>query len=236
MTGGTSVQSMLDAFLELVLPARCGGCDALGELFCVRCRAATRKLEEPLCPRCGAELESARRRDCGCRARLRHLARIRSYGVYDGPLERALHRFKYRGRRSLAQPLALLLAERLAVDGLAGEAISWVPLCARRLRQRGYNQAELIARALAGLTSLPLLERGLKRLRETPTQVGLDRPRRLINVADAFGYQGRPIGGRSILLLDDVATTGATLDACAAALKAAGSGPVFGFTVARATL
>lgn len=227
---------MLALVLDLLLPARCGGCDALGVLFCDRCRRATRKLEEPLCPRCGAEVESARRRDCGCRARLKHLARIRSYAAYDGPLERALHRFKYRRRRALAEPLALLLAERLAVDGVAGEAITWVPLGARRRRQRGYNQAELLSRALARLTGLPLLDGELKRVRETPPQVGLDRARRLTNVASAFAYSGASIGGRSLLLLDDVATTGATLDACAAALKAAGSGPVFGFTLARAQL
>lgn len=227
---------MLAAAIELLLPARCGGCDALGVLFCDRCRVATRKLEEPLCPRCGAEVESLRRRDCGCARRLRSLARIRSYATYDGPLERAVHRFKYRGRRALAKPLAQLLAERLAVDGLPAEAITWVPLGARRRRERGYNQAELLARGLAGLIGLPALPGQLRRVRETPPQVGLDRPRRLNNVAGAFAYRGGPLNGRLVLLVDDVATTGATLDACAAALKAAGSGAVFGFTVARAQL
>jgi ComF family protein len=227
---------VLAAALELLLPARCGGCDAIGDLFCGRCRSASRELQEPLCPRCGAEVESVRRRDCGCGRRLRHLARIRSCAAYEGSLERALHRFKYRGRRALAGPLALLLAERLAVDGLAGEAIAWVPLGAARRRARGYNQAELLARALAGLTGVPSLPGSLLRLRETPPQVGLDRPRRLLNVGGAFGYRGDPLAGRSVLLVDDVATTGATLDACAAALRAAGSGPVFGFTIARAQL
>ena len=191
-------------------------------------------MEEPVCRRCGAEVEHARA-SCGCRDRLRRLTRLRSAAAYEGPLEKALHRFKYEGRRPLAQPLALLLAERLAVDGLAAELITWVPLHPRRLRRRGYNQAELLGRELAGLTGLPTLP-GLARIRDTPPQVGLDRLRRQGNVAGAFTWEGKELARRSLLLVDDVATTGATLEACAGALKAAGAGAVIGFTVARVKL
>jgi ComF family protein len=225
---------MLDALLDLVLPPRCGGCGRLGSLYCERCRLRTRLLEEPICLRCGAEVEHARS-SCSCRGRIRRLTRLRSAAAYEGPLEKALHHFKYDGRRPLAAPLALLLAERLAVEGLAAEAVTWVPLHARRRRRRGYNQAELLGRELARLCRLPPLS-GLVRLRDTPPQVGLDRLRRQSNVAGAFGWVGVELERRSLLLVDDVATTGATLDACAGALKAAGAGAVIGFTVARVKL
>lgn len=225
---------MLDRLVDFVLPARCGGCDRLGSLFCDTCRALTRRLDGAICLRCGAATES-RRRDCGCRSRLLHVARIRSAAVHEGPVERAIHRFKYRGRRGLARPLAVLLAERLAVEGLPAEAIAWVPLHPRRRRQRGYDQAWLLAAELAQLTGLPLLEGVLERSRRTPPQVGLDRLQRRTNVAGAFTCRRTNSAG-PVLLIDDVATTGATLDAAAAALKAAGISPVFGFTVARATV
>ena len=133
---------MLETVLDLLLPPRCGGCGRLGSLYCDGCRRRTRRLEEPICGRCGAE------------ARIRRLTRLRSAAAYEGPLEKALHRFKYEGRRPLARPLALLLAERLAVDGIAAEAITWVPLHQRRRGHRGYNQAELLGRELARLCGL----------------------------------------------------------------------------------
>jgi ComF family protein len=225
---------VLDGVFDLLLPPRCGGCGGLGSLYCEGCRRRTRRLAEPICGRCGAEVEHVRS-SCGCRARIRRLTRLRSAAAYEGPLEKALHRFKYEGRRPLAKPLALLLAERLAVDGIAAEAVTWVPLHARRRRHRGYNQAELLGRELARLCGLPTVD-GLVRLRDTPPQVGLDRLRRQANVADAFGWEGKELTRRALLVIDDVATTGATLEACAGALKAAGAGAVIGFTVARVKL
>ena len=208
---------MFGQLLDLLLPPRCGGCGALGALYCEACRGAIRRLEEP------------------DRARFKRLSRLRSAALYEGPLEKALHRFKYEGRRPLAGPLALLIAERLAVEGLAAEAIAWVPLHPRRQRSRGYNQSELLARELARLTRLPLRP-GLQRTRDTPPQVGLDRLRRAANVVRAFRWVGPPLAGGPLLLVDDVATTGATLDACATALREAGAGAVTGFTVARVKL
>ena len=222
------------ALLDLLLPPRCGGCGRLGSLLCPGCLARVRRLQEPLCRRCGVEVEAAGR-DCGCRRRLRNLVRLRSAAAYEGPLEKALHRFKYEGRRPLAAPLALLLAERLAVEGLAAAAVAWVPLHPARRRRRGYNQAELLARELARLCSLPPLP-GLERTRDTPPQVGLDRLRRLANVEGAFRWKGEDLRRTPLLVVDDVATTGATLEGCAAALRAAGAGPVIGLTVARVKL
>ena len=217
------------ALLDLLLPPRCGSCRALGSWLCAPCRVKIRRLEEPLCPRCGAEGESRR---CPCLSRLRHLSRLRAVAAYEGPLERAIHRFKYEGWRALARPLARLLDDRLAVDGLPAGLLTPVPLHPSRRRRRGYNQSELIARELSRSLRLPLAT-GLQRLRDTPPQVGLDRLRRRENVEAAFRWQGSLLGGQPILLVDDVATTGATLEACATALKAAGSGSVTGIVLAR---
>lgn len=177
-------------------------------------------------------MESARK-ECGCRSRLKALSRLRSAAAYEGPLEIALQRFKYQGWRRLAGPLALLVAERLVVEGLSAPWAIAVPLHHSRQRQRGFNQSELLARELRRRLDLSKPAGELVRTRPTPSQVGHDRRCRLDNVRDAFEWRGPPLGASSILLIDDVATTGATLEACAAALRAGGSGPVMGVSVAR---
>jgi competence protein ComFC len=216
----------------MLLPPRCGGCHEVGSWLCSRCRARIRRLAEPLCRRCGAEVESARS-ECGCRHRLKALSRLRSAAAYEGPLEIALQKFKYSGWRRLAEPLALLMAERLVVEGLAARWAVAVPLHSSRQRQRGFNQSELLAEELRKRLALVPPPGNLVRTRATPPQVGHDRRWRLDNVRDAFEWRGPPLGARSILLIDDVATTGATLEACAAALRAGGSGSVMGVSVAR---
>jgi ComF family protein len=221
--------------LDWLLPPRCGSCRALGSWLCDRCRARIRFLEEPLCLICGREVEFAGAQ-CGCRHRLRALWRARSAAAYDGPLEEAIHRFKYEGWRALAPALAGLCVDHLASDFPPGAALVPVPLHPRRRRARGYNQSELLAAELRRWLG-PGTPRGrLARVRDTPPQVGLDRLRRQANVDDAFVWKGPPLAGEPVVLVDDVTTTGATLEACAAALRAGGSGHVLGLTVARVVL
>jgi ComF family protein len=181
------------------------------------------------------ELEFARK-SCGCQARLKALSRLRSAVVYEGPIELAVKRFKYDGWRRLAGPLALLLAERLVVEGLASPWVVSVPLHPSRQRHRGFNQAELLARELRRRLALGKPPGALVRTRPTAPQVGHDRLWRLENVRGAFAWRGADLAGRSVLIVDDVATTGATIEACAVALKASGSGSVTGATVARVIL
>src|SRR5262245_60667121 len=226
---------------DWLLPPRCGSCRAVGAWLCSRCLARVRALQEPLCRRCGRELAFAGD-SCGCRHRLRALARARSAAEYRGPLELAIHRFKYEGWRALAPALACLAADRLAGEVPAGALLVAVPLHRRRQRQRGYNQSELLAVQLRRRLRLAGSGDGdrpagrLLRLRGPAPPVGLDRVRRRANVAGAFAWQGAPLGGRAVLVVDDVTTTGATLEACAGALRAAGSGPVVGLTIARVVL
>jgi len=207
----------------------------VGTWLCEECRARIRRLEEPLCRRCGAEVPSPRS-DCGCRARLPALTRLRSAVAYEGPVEKAIHRFKYEGWRRLSKPLSRLLAERLVIEGVAARWVISVPLHRDRIKQRGFNQSELLAADLRRLLTLDAPVGELVRTRSTPPQVGKDRRTRFDNVKDAFAWRGPPLRGDPILLVDDVATTGATLNACATALNEAGSGPVTGVSIARVTV
>jgi ComF family protein len=153
---------------------------------------------------------------------------------FEGPLQHALHRLKYKRDIILADSLAGLLCAGREWYSLPGDTVIPVPLSAQRLRERGYNQAGLLARGFAELAGLTFLPRGLERRRETRSQVGLSADERRSNVAGAFTAQARRIGGRSVLLIDDVCTTGATLMACAEALHSAGARQVWGLTLGRA--
>ena len=223
---------MFDTLLDLLLPARCGACGRLGAWLCPTCRDRCRRLEEPLCPRCGVELPFVKA-SCGCRSRLHALRRLRAAAAFEGPLELAVHRLKYEGWRPVARPLAALIADRVAVEGLAAAMLVAVPLHPARQRARGFNQADLIAADLRRRLRLEEAPGRLRRVRDTPSQVGLDRVHRAANVLNAFVWEGQDLGGAAVAVVDDVATTGATLEACAAALRRAGAGPVTGLAVGR---
>jgi ComF family protein len=165
-----------------------------------------------------------------CRRRRSSVDRARAIGAYDGALRAIVHALKYDGRRSLAGRLAGLMRDRGA-DILAGA--TWVvpvPLHPSRRRERGFNQAADLAQALG----LPVCH-ALRRVRATPTQTGLPSARRHKNVRDAFAATGAApaLAGAIVVLVDDVCTTGATLDACALVLKTLGVAEVRALTAAR---
>lgn len=155
-------------------------------------------------------------------------------GEFQGPLRKALHRLKYRNDSLLGAALAPGLAIFVSSLDHEAEAVVPVPLARRRLRQRGYNQIELVARPLAENMNLPYQPQSVARTRETRSQVSLGRQDRWANVQGAFLADEASVAGKRILLVDDVATTGSTVDACAAALRQAGAISVFAVTLARA--
>lgn len=158
---------------------------------------------------------------------------IRSPFRFEGAIRQAIHQLKYRNVRVLARPLAGLLSEYFALNPLPAEVLVPVPLHRKRLRERGYNQSRLLADELGKLVALPVADDWLVRQLDTGSQArtsSVDERRR--NVAGAFAVDGR-VRGKQILLIDDVSTSGSTLDACAAALKASGAASVWGLVVAR---
>jgi ComF family protein len=149
-------------------------------------------------------------------------------------MRQAIHQLKYKSLRALAGTLAELLSEYLATDPIPGEVLVPVPLHTKRLRERGYNQSTLLARETGKLTSLPVVGDCLIRERHALPQARTSNvEERRANVAGAFTCCDRRLQGKQVLLIDDVSTSGATLDACAVALKAAGAASVWGLVLAR---
>ncbi len=149
-------------------------------------------------------------------------------------MQQAIYQLKYRNIRALAQPMAKLLQDYLLAYPVPGEVLAPVPLHRKRLRERGYNQSHLLTRELGKLVNLPVVDDCLTRLRHTPPQARTSTvTERRSNVADAFTCRDDGLRDKQVLLIDDVSTSGATLDACAAALKAAGATSVWGLVLAR---
>ena len=160
--------------------------------------------------------------------------KVRSYAIYKGPLVRALLQLKYRSNRLLAFTMSQWLVELLSQETWQVDLVVPVPLGRDRLRQRGYNQAGLIASALAEFQHLQYSDRALQRIRETRSQVGLDAMARMRTVQGAFLADSAIVEGKRVIVVDDLYTTGATLSSCAQALLEAGAVEVYGLTVGRA--
>jgi ComF family protein len=186
----------------------------------------------PFCPRCGRPQASGI--VCAsCWQRPTEIDGIRSPFRFDEVIRKAIHELKYRNLRAISPRLAELLADYLEKNPLPGDALVGVPLHPRRLRERGYNQSDLVAEELGKHIGLPVIEDCLVRVREAQPQVrAADVEERRRNVADAFVCSDESVSGKRIILIDDVCTSGATLESCAAALKNKGATSVWGLTLA----
>ncbi len=205
----------------------------MGSFYCPACRASVSFVLPPVCPLCGRPQNSPGL--CkGCSERPLHIDGIRSVAVFDGALRRAIHGLKYNYAHSLAAPLGGMLVAFWHTSPLPAEVIVPVPLHPRRRRERGYNQAALLALRLGEGVGLPVLTDALRRVRNTRSQTRLNARQRRQNVAGAFACAGEGVRGQRVLLVDDVCTTGATLEACSIALKEGGARSVWALTLARA--
>ena len=196
-----------DTALDLLLAPRCAGCGAAGSWLCLLCR----DLCEPV-----------------------RQGRVTAAGTYGGALREAIHRFKYGGERALANELGALVATCVASDLATGTALDVVVpavLHPDRARSRGYDQARLLAAVVAERTALPL-RIPLRRIRLALPQITLDRAARAENLRGAYVAEAGALSGARVALVDDVATTGATLAAATGALRAAGARGVRCYVVA----
>ena len=246
----SALRHATDALLSVVLAPRCAVCDGvldepLSGPVCSACWSRVHFITPPVCDRCGDPLPAWRdisqqtSRCPRCRRAALHVDRGRTIGEYDGALRAIIHALKYQKRRSLARRLAALMRDRGAEVLHGADWIVPVPLHPRRRRHRGFNQAEDLARHLG----LPV-RAWLVRRHHTRPQVELPASQRHRNVRHAFEVKRRRwshpfdggdlrLSGRCVVLVDDVSTTGATLEACARVLKQAGVREVRALTAAR---
>lgn len=239
------MREILTGIADLVFPPRCVTCDTLRERhgplpLCPSCQEKIRYIRSPLCLRCGLPFPAASGEDhlCGdCITTEKPFAVARAVGEYGETLLTAIHRFKYQGRTGIGKVLGGMMADFASGiwDMTVFDRIVPVPLHRRRLRERGFNQAVILAREISKRFGIPLDLTSLRRGAFTPPQVGLGREERSANVRGAFSARHpERITGRRILLVDDVYTTGSTLAECARVLIRAEAESVAVLTLARA--
>ena len=221
-------------FIDFVFPPRCAGCGLIGERFCPVCSHQVHLMEGNICEKCGEPLSYLQHNTQNCVEHLKSLKWIRSFSYYQPPLSLAIQKLKYHRDIGIAEVLAKYLVELYNKNEMDIDMIIPVPLSQKRLHERGYNQSFLLALPFSMMINKPLSKQSLRRNKETRSQVGLDRHERFVNVSEAFTAQSSEVSGKNILLIDDVSTTGSTLEACASALKMAGAKDIVGLTLARA--
>jgi ComF family protein len=237
--------NLLRRALDVLFPASCAYCHGpvAGSRiprFCSQCWSELSPVPGPVCPSCGRpfgspeSLSHSPEHEClSCRNRPPFFDQALAAGLFEGPLREAIHLYKYRPVRSLGEPLAAWMMAQVRMT-VRLDLVMPVPLHRTRLRHRGFNQSLVLAHGISERFSMPLLYDNLARLRSTRPQVELSGQERAENVKGAFGLV-RPseVRDKSVLLIDDVYTTGATMNECAKVLKEAGAASVTVFTLAR---
>ncbi len=219
--------------LDLLFPRRCVGCGREGAFICPPCQISMPRIMPPFCPKCGRPQTSGLLcPDCvGWQA---DIDGIRSPFRFEGVIRQAVYQLKYRNLRAIVPTVVRLMADYLATAPVPGDILVPVPLHRKRLRERGYNQSGLIAGELGRVINLPVSGDGLERqLNTSPQARTATVDERRSNVTGAFICRQDGLRDKRIILIDDVATSGVTLDACAGALKEAGAATVWGLTLAR---
>jgi competence protein ComFC len=219
--------------IDWLYPPTCPGCQKSGDRWCVACQNAAIRLGAEICPLCGDQSRAAN--ICArCSVSRPAFAGLRSWGVHTGPLREAIHQLKYQRNIGLGECLAVHLVQTFLETGWQADLVCPVPLSTSRLHERGYNQAAELARPFSLALRIAYRPKLVTRIRDTRPQVGLNAQERQQNTRDAFRADPQIVQGRSVLMIDDVATTGATLSSCAEAVLNAGARQVFGLTLARA--
>jgi ComF family protein len=218
--------------LDLLFPPWCIGCGREGSYICDSCRQQLPVIVPPFCPRCGRPLTQGE--SCpGCIGEQSAIDGIRAPFLFNGVIRRAVHELKYRNLRAITPLLAGFLSDYLQENPMPGDVLVPVPVHRKRERERGYNQTSLLCHELSRRSRLPVTDDCLvKRTYTSPQARASSEADRLANVAGAFACIGARLCGKRVILVDDVSTSGATLNACAGTLKAAGAAAVWGLVLA----
>ena len=227
------IEKLKGIALDLLFPQRCVGCGKEGNLVCASCLHSLPRIMPPICPKCGKPQTSGIL--CpGCTGWQTEIDGIRAPFRFDGVIREAVHQLKYNNLRALVIPLVGFLLDYMEANPVPGQVLVPVPLHPKRLKERGYNQSSLLAYRLGKLIDLPVIDNCLVRTKfVTPQARASTVAERRENVADAFLCRDRRLQNRDVILIDDVSTSGATLNACARALKAFGARSVWGLVLAR---
>lgn len=221
--------------IDLIFPSHCAGCDTLGYRWCPQCAESVQPIEVIVCEQCGEPLaHTLDGETCHCKGFLSHIDQIRSYSIYEPPLSLAIHQLKYQNNLGVAESLANYLVKLYNSINIRMDLVIPIPLNKKRQIDRGYNQSLLLARPFSYQVSIKMKPDALTRINNTQSQVGLTRDQRAQNVRDAFRADPQLVKNKNIILIDDVSTTGSTMDACAKALKKEGANYIVGLTLARA--
>lgn len=214
----TALRTLTTNLIEIAFPPRCAMCGLRGCWVCEECLALTPLFEEPRCPVCSLPFVRGR---CDCRELPDRIDQLWVAAPFDGWVRAAIHSYKFSGETARAPHFASLLA--VACQAMGADAVlAPVPMHAKRKRQRGYDQTLILAREVSRLSSQPVFT-GLRKGRNTPQQVGLSKAERSLNLLDAFELAPGTASPESVILIDDVTTTGATLTECAVALRTNGA-------------
>jgi ComF family protein len=222
--------------INFFFPSRCPSCcqetDTIAcAPFCADCWEGIESYSGPSCAICSTPFASAHATTCAsCRTEPPFFTHAETFGLYEGVLAMAINRLKFHGIRRLARPLGQLLASCAAPPA---DVVVCVPLSLRSLRERGFNQAHHLAKCVSETTGIPLVADGLVKDRDTHPQIGLSARQRRTNLKGAFTAV-KHFAGLRVVLVDDVMTTGATLNECARVLVKAGAQEVFVLALARA--
>jgi len=240
-----NTEQTIIGFADIIFPPRCSICGTLldgnrATSFCRACRSGMTRIEPPLCSCCGTPFEGPHAGDhlCGeCLSGVQHMSVARAFGKYDGTLMAAIHLFKYRGKSAVGHALGKLMANHIYKDLNIKNytVIIPVPLHPKRLRERGFNQSLILARHLGRKYAIPVDFMTLKRRKHTDPQILLKRNQRMSNVRGAFEVTVQDnIAGQRIILVDDVYTTGSTVQECCRTLIRHDAQDVAVITLARA--
>ncbi len=218
-----------DRLLDFFFPRYCLGCGREGDYLCAVCRDKLPFQAPPYCPACGKSLDH--HPDCDELAP--ELLELKSVFRFEGIIKKAVHQLKYNNLRDIAPTLGRFMTDFLKSNDLPGDTLVPVPVHKSRLRERGYNQSELLALTIHRLTGMPVFLAALKKVKPTPPQADSAsvEARRLAVVGSFRCYNN--FKGRRVILIDDVATSGSTLSECAQVLAAAGAAEVRALTLAR---